>query len=158
MAGISTCVGMRRISAFGVSPDEQSHSLLTCSMSTPVGRNGLHVRHLGSSHSLKCRSLISSRSDRLRPAVPRQGRLLCQAAKQEARVSLGTELSTDILRKLPISVYMCNAAEPVQTSTRDGWSAKGISGPARGSVLWSCTASHYSCWSTGVHRRVTRPR
>ena len=91
MAGISTCVGMRRISAFGVASDGHSHSLLSCSMSTPVGRNGLHVRHLGSSHSLKsCRSLIHSRSDRLRPAVPRQGRLLCQAAEQQARVSLGT--------------------------------------------------------------------
>lgn len=86
MAGISTCVGMRRLSAFGVSPDGQCHSLLTCSMSIPVSRNGLHV--LGSSHSLtSCRSLARSRSDRLRPAVPRQGRLLCQAAKQQARVS-----------------------------------------------------------------------
>ena len=91
MAGISACAGMRRIGTFGVSPCGASHEMLTCSMSTPVSRQGLHVRHLGSNHSLgSYRSLDLSRSDRLRPAVPRQGRLLCQAAKQ-SQVSIGDE-------------------------------------------------------------------
>lgn len=89
MAGISACAGMRRVGTFGVSPCGTPHEMLTCSMSTPVSRNGLYVRHLGSGRSLgSCKSLVHSRSDRLRPAVPRQGRLLCQAAKQ-AQVSLG---------------------------------------------------------------------
>ena len=91
MAGISGCGGMRRVGTFGVSPSGAPHEMLSCSMSIPVSRNGLYVRHLGSSRSVgSCKSLVHSRSDRLRPAVPRQGRLLCQAAKQ-AQVNLGNK-------------------------------------------------------------------
>ena len=83
MTGNSACAGLRQIGTYGVAPCQRTHEMLSCSMSNPVSRNGLRVRHLGSSHSLgSCRSLVRSRNDRLRPAVPRQGRLLCQAAKQ----------------------------------------------------------------------------
>lgn len=157
MAGIPACFDMRQLVTFGVSSRGASHETLTCSMSLPFSRQGLHVRHLGSKRSLSsCRSLAPLRSDRLRPAMPRQGRLLCQAAKQ-SQVSLGFPMMSANQAK-DTDDCTCCTTEPVQTSKRDGWSAKGAGRPARGSVLWSCTAVYHYCWSSRLHSRVTCTR
>ena len=114
MAGVQAVAGMRRIGTFGATASETSHQSVTCRMAVPVSRRGFYVQHLGSKPNLaSCRNLVSARSDRLRPAAPRQGRLLCRAAGSQ--VNLGNMvmlLGTVRWSPVPSKQIICGMQNP----------------------------------------------
>ena len=154
MVGTPACAGMSPAGGFGVSSRGVPHGSVTCSMSIPVSRRGLHTRHLGSKPNLgSCRSLVSVRTDRLRPAVPRQGRAMCQAARQSQVTPAITVRRfwqyAAVHHELKLACFL--NTESIQTGEGDGWSSEGPGRFARGTVLWSCTASCHSCWGAWIH-------
>lgn len=83
MAASQACTGLRQASTFGVRQPAALHDTPTCASPVLFARRSLHVRHLGAKPSLgSCRGLSSKRND-VRPAVPRQGRLQCHAARSQ---------------------------------------------------------------------------
>ncbi len=83
MAASQACTGLRQASTFGARQPAALHDIPTCASPVLFARRSLHVRHLGAKPSLgSCRGLSSKRND-VRPAVPRQGRLQCHAARSQ---------------------------------------------------------------------------
>ncbi len=95
-----------------------------------------------------CKGLVK-RNEPLRPVVPRQGRLMCQAAKQ-AQVTGTFECQytqhAPQLGAQHLRCTRCASAESIQASQGNGWGPESTSRLARSSVLWSCIAFGHSCW------------
>ena len=76
------CTGLRQVSMFGVTKPAASQDVAVCRSHMQLARRDVHARHLGAKSSLgSCRGLVN-KHHQLRPVLPRQGRLHCQAAKQ----------------------------------------------------------------------------
>ena len=68
---------------YGVARPVNAHNSPNCSSPALFARRDLHARHLGTRHNLGSRRESAGHRPELpRAAVPRQGRLLCHAAKQ----------------------------------------------------------------------------
>jgi len=159
MAASQACTGLRQASMFGVRQPAASHDIPTCASPVLFARRSVHVRHLGAKPSLgSCRGLASKRTD-LRPAVPRQGRLQCHAAKSQVTGTIQCQpLKIIQLAANNSPRYVCADAEPVQATQGDGRGAESIGRLTRRSILWSCPASGHSCWCMWICSWRTCPR
>ena len=87
---MSLSLGCAGIVPAGGSGSASSHELPTCRSAQLFHRRSVFVRHLGSTPALGSRMALCSRQSELRPAMPRQGRLMCQARQGQVTQACAT--------------------------------------------------------------------
>ena len=136
-----------------------SYHTPTCMSTQLCNRRSVFVRHLGSRPALSTRESLAARKAQLRSAVPRQGRLQCQAFKSQTEVT--PKLCSQCMRSLscvPLNRWQnapgayFSEAKPLQKAPRNGWTAKDFGKLASSCVLWCCIVADHSSWRIGFHR------